>query len=525
VSLRAVIYARVSSSVQRDRDTIASQLRVLPEYVERQGWQLVQPARTYVDDGHTAKAGHLEARTGLARLLRDAAAGLFDVVAVVDIDRLTRSEDLTERGAILGALQRAGVRVASATSGQVLDLATSTGDLFGSLHAFFAAEENRKRRERTTQGKLTAAARNRKPSGPTPYGLAYDRATYTWSIDPVRGPVMHEIVTRVAGGESARAIAEDLNARGPSSAPPPRAGGFWERNRIYKLVKSRHLIGEWTANRARGLIVKVPAIVTEELWQAAIEQMVENRTRPLAQHTKHVYLLERIARCSQCGSAMGIRTLYHRPGNRPPRYVCMRRRERPFDGIRCDAPILRVDEVDARVWEAIRRELADPALPSYLLNERSHQTADSADWQRDAAGYRKHLARLEKAETAIVARFRRGLISEKVMDGELGALVRERDAVRHQLATAEGAAKSATGAAARLADAEGIVDELRVLAETATPAERLALVRMLVEPGSVVVHGTDVRLTLRVRRPAGVSVMPSGQRTQHVDALRIQLVA
>jgi hypothetical protein len=46
--------------------------------------------------------------------LRDAAAGRFDVVVVADIDRLTRSEDLGERGAILGALQRAGVCVASA---------------------------------------------------------------------------------------------------------------------------------------------------------------------------------------------------------------------------------------------------------------------------------------------------------------------------------------------------------------------------------------------------------------------------
>src|ERR1041384_616580 len=125
MSARAVIYARVSSTLQRDRDTIASQLRVLPEFVERQGWTLVRPAHTYVDDGHSAKAGKLQHRQGLAALLRDAAAGSFDIITVVDVDRLTRSEDLAERGAILGALQRAGVKIASQMSGQVLALSLS----------------------------------------------------------------------------------------------------------------------------------------------------------------------------------------------------------------------------------------------------------------------------------------------------------------------------------------------------------------------------------------------------------------
>jgi DNA invertase Pin-like site-specific DNA recombinase len=141
--MRAVCYARVSSAAQRERDTIASQLRVLPEFVAKQAWSLAMPVGTYVDDGRTAKSGQLEHRLGLAKLLRDAAAKLFDVVVVVDIDRLTRAEDLAERGAILGALQAAGVRIASATSGQVLDLSTSTGDLFTTLHAFFAADHLR----------------------------------------------------------------------------------------------------------------------------------------------------------------------------------------------------------------------------------------------------------------------------------------------------------------------------------------------------------------------------------------------
>lgn len=161
--MRAVCYARVSSAEQRDRDTIASQLRVLPEFIAARGWTLAAPVTQYVDDGRTAKAGHLAARTGFSALLRDAAAGLFDVVVVIAIDRITRSEDLAERGAIFGALQRAGVKLAASTSGQVLDLSTSSGDLFTSLHAYFAAEWSRLHKERIRQGRITGVARGHKP--------------------------------------------------------------------------------------------------------------------------------------------------------------------------------------------------------------------------------------------------------------------------------------------------------------------------------------------------------------------------
>lgn len=144
---RAAVYARVSSAEQQARNTIASQLSTLPAYCAAQGWRVVA---TYVDDGKSAAAGKLDRRDGLQRLLSDAAAGKLDLVAVVDLDRLTRSEDLAERGAIYGALQAAGVRIAVSSTGQVLDLRSQLGDLLAALGGVFAADENRKRAERVS---------------------------------------------------------------------------------------------------------------------------------------------------------------------------------------------------------------------------------------------------------------------------------------------------------------------------------------------------------------------------------------
>src|SRR4051812_11410505 len=122
---RAVIYARVSSEKQREKHTIASQLAVLPKFVAERGWQLVRDASAYIDDGISAKTGQADKRPALVRLMADAAAGIFDVVVVIDLDRLTRTQDMAERGAILGAFQHAGVAIAIASTGQELDLNSS----------------------------------------------------------------------------------------------------------------------------------------------------------------------------------------------------------------------------------------------------------------------------------------------------------------------------------------------------------------------------------------------------------------
>src|SRR5450631_1109722 len=293
-ALRAVIYARVSSAAQRDRQTIASQLSTLPTFIASRGWILAKPAGTYVDDGRTAMEGFLSKRTSFTRLIQDAALGLFDVVVIVDMDRLTRSEDLQERGEVLGAFQRAGVQLAISSTGQLLDLRSSVGDLMSSLGTYFAAEANRKHRERICRGKDEAIRKGKKPSGPTPFGYLYDRATAEWSIDPELGPIVVEIFTRVAEGETCEAIARDLQARSvPRSRRKPggRAPGYWIRERVYEIVRRRTYLGRWIADKARALSVPVPQIVTDDLFAKADKTLLSAGRRGQLRNP-HQYLLQ-----------------------------------------------------------------------------------------------------------------------------------------------------------------------------------------------------------------------------------------
>lgn len=499
--MRAVAYCRVSSSAQRDRHTIESQYRVLPEFIERQGWTLARPITTYVDDGRSAKSGKLEARTAFNRLIEDAKRGLFDVVVVVELDRLTRSEDLMERGAILGAFQRAGVRIAVASSGQVLDLSSSVGDLFGSLQAFFAADENRKRRERTVQGKLTAIARGHKPSGPTPYGLRYDKTTRTWSFDEDAASVMRDIFRRIADGENCRVIAEDLVRMGI----PTVRGHQWTRERVYQLVRSTTYRGVWRADKRRSLEVAVPAIVGEETWYAAQDALMRWNRRGL-RRTKHVYLCEALALCGLCGAKIGIGSSCRGGRNAPSAatYVCSHRRRPPTpDSPRCDLPHRKVAEVDERLWAAIVELVERPDLVEEVAEaRRGRATADTRAWQEDVAEFESKLAKLAKAEAAILRRFRQGLVSESVMDADLAAGARQRAMLERQLDTARKAMADATRLKTDLVALEDVFKKLRKRVRRATPEQRQALVRLLVEPRGIVLGAYEIAARVRLEAPS-----------------------
>jgi hypothetical protein len=203
----------------------------------------------------------------------------------------------------------------------------------------------------------------------------------------------------------------------------------------------------------------------------------------------------------------------------------LRRKECLHDGVRCEAPTITVKDADAKVWAEVSSALRDPRLASRLLNIRTDRVENGRNWKSDAASYKKHLARLQTSEAAIVARFKRGLITERTLDDSLRAMKRERDGVQAQLDHAEGASKSAAATAAELETLESKLDELRELAIDATPSERRELVRRFVEPGSVVFHGTEIRFNLWIRRSRqGVSVERSSTWTPQGDALRIRVV-
>jgi site-specific DNA recombinase len=495
----------------------------LPAFIERQGWKLVSPLDTYIDDGHSAKTGNLGQRAGFGRLLRDMERKPcpFDVVVVVDMDRITRTEDLRERGEILGAFQRAGVKIAVTSTGQVLDLNSSIGDLQAALGSFFAAEENRKRRERTVRGKLEAIRQGRKPAGPTPFGFVYCRDDRVWQHDTDLAPIVQEIYARVIKGESCDAIAMDLRARCIPRARQSRAGkrklGRWDRERVWQIARNSIYRGEWLADRARNLVVKVPSIVDDETWWAADAALSRYGKRGL-RRTRHTYLIQKIGVCAICGAPIGCTSA--RSGARDGRtlryYICTRRR-RPGEQGRCHLPMLRVADIDRRVWMAVVQMLSKPKYVEAAIRRQQEANADQAAWTKDLAHAESKLAQHNVRCEKMAEHFRKGMISDDVYESHLEAAKREREMLVHQVEAATNGADLAVSRKTEMETLFASVTELRQRLEGADLATRAEIVRTLVPgrgehvarigPKEIELH---VVLAVESRDPARLPTLASG---------------
>lgn len=507
--MRAAIYARVSSAAQRDAHTIESQLHVLRRFVEGQGWALVD---TYVDDGRSAKTGQLERRDGFARLMADAEAGKIDILVVLDVNRLTRTGSIEERAQILGPFQRLGVSVAT-PSGGVLDLRSFLGEFWITVQALVAAEENRKRASAIMAGKQRAIAEGRKPAGPTPYGWTYTRATGAWSLDAAAAAIVREIYRRVIGGESCGSIADDLHDRG---VRPPRHQ--WTRHTVWQIVRKRTAIGLWTADKAARATLQIPPIVDETTWQAAQRALLAHGKRGLVK-ARHVYLLQGLATCGLCGEPISIRS----PTPQRPAlaaYICRARKLDLRYAARCPSPIVPTAEIDARVWSIVSRALASDQLAAAVARRFAERDENRRDWQADVKRYEARLAQIDRASAAIMARFRRGAISETALDLELAAAGRDRAAVATQLDAARDGAKAPV---VPQVSATEWLGALRDLAVSTSPEDRQRVVRALVR-GAVFVEG-DVEIDLEIEEPAAIfPAVAAGYRSHH-GTIRLRLVA
>ena len=102
LTIRAAIYARVSTDLQEEEQTILSQLEALRNYVLGRGYILTFE---YVDDGYS---GATLDRPGLDQLRDALRDGEIDVIVFHSPDRLARKA--VYQGLVLEEIEKAGVR-------------------------------------------------------------------------------------------------------------------------------------------------------------------------------------------------------------------------------------------------------------------------------------------------------------------------------------------------------------------------------------------------------------------------------
>ena len=498
------IYLRVSTEEQRERQSIATQRDFSGRYCDLH--QLSVHA-LYADDGVSGTVP-LDRRPDGARLLRDARLKKFDQLLVYKLDRLGRETRLTLDA--VAELEKCGVRIRSMT--EEFDSQTPTGRLMITMLSGFAAHEREVIRERSIAGTDRKAEAGAWLGGVVPYGYRKagikGQSHLVISEEPISGLELSEAevvrtIYRMCAVEkkSCQRIADYLNRAGtPSSSSAGksvqsagkrnrRIAPLWRPSHIRNMIVSRtymgqHAYGKRTKNRGRKLIVReVPAIVSEQVWQAAQHVLRSNRIM-CRRNRKHPYLLRGLIKCGLCGLTFSGITM--RPPQLDHYYRCNGRQQARglygLSGKKCPAKSLNGDYVERLVWADIEAFLRNPGDVLERLREcLSMRDEERQRQESELKSLKEHMEQKTAERDRMLGLFRRGRIDEATLDQHLDAINTETAALESGIEAAE-RALSAEDRAAQLRSAESLLETLRTkLASPISVEMKRRIVEILVE--------------------------------------------
>jgi site-specific DNA recombinase len=418
---KAVLYARVSTDAQQKEATIDSQIAALKKQIAAAGHELV---REYIDDGYT---GTKLNRPGLERLRLDVKTDLFDAVYFLATDRIARDVEL--QMIIVGELLKHGKQII--INGK--DYRRTAENKF-TLVVLGAVDELERAKiiERMTRGKLHRLRAGQLPShGVTPFGLDYLRKT----SNSTGHFVMHEreaeavrwMFEAFASGTGLCVITRTLEERGIRTKMGKTS---WDathvkhmlQNPVYTGTKYYNTLttesvkwrdgsvhkrgGYYARDPSEWIAIKVPAIVSQELFDRVQERIKENNDRYLQPPAQ--YLLKGLVQCGECGSAYcsyrryttktrkSGRSVYHRAA-----YVCLRRAKENSHSRyrldRCHNSEIATHLLEDKIFELIREFILEPRKLRTCFKFTA--IADSDDQQEARRGVARIAARIEETGT------------------------------------------------------------------------------------------------------------------------------
>ncbi len=426
----AAIYARVSSTRQKQDNTIASQTAAIRTFAGQQALEVCDEW-TFEDEGIS---GSTLVRPALDRL-RDLVAQVpVEVVLVYSPDRLARR--YAYQALLVEEFARAGteVRFVNAPAGD-----TPEDRLLVQFQGMIAEYERAQIAERTRRGKLhRARAGSVNVLGGAPYGYRYvkktDEADARYEIVEHQAAIVRQVFARyLDGDDSIAGLCRWLESQGVATATGKRR---WDRSTVWGMLRNPAYVGRAgfgktarshqtrpAATRTTRLAgkrratnpvtidcdpddwieVPVPALIDETTFERAARRLEDNK-RFAARNSSAPSLLKGLVACGSCSYA------YYRTSTTTSKRKIVYYRCIGSDGWRheggkiCDARPIRADQLEPAVWAHVTRLLSDPELIRVELDQRLTQlratnpaTAQRCRLERDLARTTTAIARLLEA--------------------------------------------------------------------------------------------------------------------------------
>ena len=386
-------YARVSSEQQAQADTIASQLIALKEQISQDGGKVLAE-HEYVDAGYS---GSTLIRPALEKLRDAIAAAEVTHIYVHSPDRLARK--YAYQVMLIDEFHRAGADVTFLNK----KLGESPEDeLLLQVQGIIAEYEREKILERSRRGKRhKAQCGSINVLGGAPYGYCYigkndGAGAARYEIQEQEAEVVRQIFTWI--GRERWSLGDVKRHLDKEQILSPKGKAWWDRTTLWGLLKNPAYQGKAAFGKTRvgplrprlrpqkggslqpkahysvydvpqdqWLFIPVPALVSEELFEAVQVQLEENRRHARIGKRGARYLLQGLISCSCCGYAYYGKAISPsaRKGHKRDYayYRCIGSDAYRFGGHRlCSNTQIRTDRLEEAVWSSVCDLIRDPQM-------------------------------------------------------------------------------------------------------------------------------------------------------------------
>ncbi|HAP48452.1 MAG TPA: recombinase family protein [Afipia sp.] len=407
---RAALYARFSSDLQSDR-SIDDQFAVCRGRAQRDGLQVV----ALFED--RAKSGaSVFGRAGLAKMVEAAKTGVFDVLIVEALDRISRDQE--DMASIFKRLTFQGIEIVTVHEGKADAIQVGIRGIVSSLFLTDLAHKVR----RGHAGNI----REGKHAGGLAYGYRHTPGKAgVWVIHEPEAAIIRRIYSEYVAGDRTREIIDRLNAEHIAA---PR-GAYWRKNtltgsnnRHNGILGNEVYCGRLVWNRVR--MVKDPdtgkrisrpnpesewhradaphlKIVEPEIFDKAAAIRRERGHLAPAYRRKPRHMLSGLLRCGSCGGGMSVKG----EDSGGTRVVCTRYREAGT----CDNQrSYYLHTIEQTILGGLRDHLRNPeAIKLFLKTYHAERKRLAADNTNTKARLERELGevgrKLERAMSAMLA--------------------------------------------------------------------------------------------------------------------------
>ena len=425
---RAAIYIRCSSDeAKKEGYSPETQENTSARAINIDGNKLNEEC-IYKDIGYS---GGTDKRPGLQKLLDDARAKKFDIVYVSRSDRFFRNLPLLIE--TVNELKSLGVEFKSAS--EPFDTTTPTGKAMFQMAGVFAEWQRDVGLEAMREGVIKAIQDGKWVNGGNvPYGYKFNKRTHRAQINEKEAKIVRIIFEWVAYEKLSKyKVQKKLNeTKIPTKydnlgrRKNTNGFGWWNVRTIDRILKYKtYYTGESEYHRKsndgkqKRLIIKVPPIITKELFELAQEQLKKNQ-KISPRHVKEVYALRHKLYCGIDG--WRYYAFYEKPKEshyKGRKFYRCSGKNRYIHATYCPSEEISENRILPPVWKKLKELFNDPEVVMEEFQKYSNERSKRRIIEENLAKIDNSLQVVQKKKERTVNLYLEGYINEEVCKKKL----------------------------------------------------------------------------------------------------------